>query len=120
MDLAMDNPALIPIERKDPMLDMPSTRLAMDTYADTTSLDHPYVSIIHMDTEGLPPALLLIGTHEILYPDCQLFIDRVKESSYDLTPVVAQKMMHVWVGGYFIFPEGKRGLRQVADYVVYN
>jgi len=119
LNLAADHPDVHRFARKDPMLHLSDIKLAAKTYAGRHDFENPLISPVHTSFEGLPPALLLIGTHDLLFPDCIVFKARAEAAGYNLTFIKAEKMMHVWPGGIGYFKEARSGLRQIADYIIH-
>jgi acetyl esterase/lipase len=54
---------------RDPINDIPGTLEAGRLYAGELSVEHPYVSPLNGDMQGLAPMLVFAGTHDLLYPD---------------------------------------------------
>lgn len=119
INLAGDHPEIMDYARKDPLLQIGNLDYAAALYADTTSLDNPLVSPIHMDLNDLPPCLMMIGTHDLLYPDCADFERKARTADYDLTYIKANKMIHVWPAGLGYFPEARKGIKQIVDYILH-
>jgi epsilon-lactone hydrolase len=76
-------------------------------------LGRPEVSPTLADLNGLPPALVLAGTRDLLLPGCRLLADRAAASDWDLTYMERPDLVHVF-GIMPIIPEA----RQAFDYAV--
>ena len=64
---------------------------------------------------GLPPALMLYGTRDLLAPGCRLLARRAAEAGWDLTTVEEPDLMHVYPVLPLVprpaAPSARRGLR---------
>lgn len=79
-------------------------------------LDRPEVSPALAELAGLPPALMLYGTRDLLHPGCRLLARRAAEAGWDLTAVEEPDLIHVY--GILPFaPEARRAFRQVVEFV---
>lgn len=79
-------------------------------------LARPEVSPALADLAGLPRALVLYGTRDLLHPGCRLLVRRAAEAGWDLTAVEEPDLIHVY--GLLPFaPEGRRAFDQVVDFV---
>jgi acetyl esterase/lipase len=80
-------------------------------------LGRPEVSPALGDLAGLPRALMLYGTRDLLHPGCRLLVRRAAEAGWDLTSVEEPDLLHVY--GLMPFtPESARAFRQVVDFLV--
>jgi acetyl esterase/lipase len=79
-------------------------------------LGRPEVSPALGDLAGLPRALLLYGTRDLLAPGCRLLARRAKEAGWDLTAVEEPGLIHVY-GLLPVVPEAARAFRQVRAFV---
>lgn len=59
-------------------------------------LGRPEVSPALADLAGLPPALMLYGTRDLLHPGCRLLARRAAEAGWDLTSVEEPDLIHVY------------------------
>ncbi|MCW2736312.1 alpha/beta hydrolase [Nocardioides sp.] len=79
-------------------------------------LDRPEVSPALADLAGLPRALMLYGTRDLLHPGCRLLARRAAEAGWDLTSIEEPDLIHVY-GVLPFIPEARRALAQVVDFV---
>lgn len=68
---APDQPA---IERRDPLLDLEQLRQAGRWWAGDGDPGAPPVSPLFGDQTGLPPAIAVVGTHDLLLPDTRRYL----------------------------------------------
>jgi len=117
LDLSMDNPKILNYIKNDPMLNLNDLKMAANIYRGEYNIKDILISPINMNLEGFPPCLLLIGTYDMLYPDCEIFANRAKDEGYELTFIKAEKMFHVWTGGVKYIPEAKIALKKISDFI---
>ncbi|GAA1941330.1 alpha/beta hydrolase [Nocardioides hwasunensis] len=68
------------------------------------------------DLSGLPRAMVLYGTRDLLHPGCRLLARRAAEAGWDLIAVEEPDLIHVY-GLLPLTPEGRRAMRQVVGFV---
>lgn len=68
------------------------------------------------DLTGLPPALVLYGTRDLLHPGCRLLVRRAAGAGWDLTAVEEPDLIHVY-GLLPFVPEARRAFAQVVGFV---
>ena len=78
VDITCDDPGVAARAPLDPWLQAPGLREAGVAYRGPLDPDHPWVSPIHGDLAGLPPMLVLSGTHDILNADAHRLVDEVR------------------------------------------
>ncbi len=68
-----------------------------DYYIGSNNPEHPWISPLYGNLEGLPPILIQVGDHEILLDDSVAFSKKAKEAGVDIT-------LHIWEGMVHCFP----------------
>ena len=121
LDVEGDNPDMPAIDPLDKMLSLEGLQNGGLNYVngDEAELDNPYASPLLLEGLGeLPPTILFIGTHEILFPDAVLFRDKAMQQGMDLTYVEVEGGFHVWLGApAWLVPESAWSRRQVASFI---
>ena len=79
-------------------------------------LGRPEVSPALADLTGLPKALMLYGTRDLLHPGCRLLARRAAEAGWDLTSIEEPDLIHVY-GLLPFIPEARRAFAQVVDFL---
>ena len=115
LDAELNDPEIPTLERHDPMISVPGLRAAGRWYAGDIALNDPRISPIHMDLEGLPPTQLLIGTHDILWPDARKFREKALRLGAPLSYYEYPEMFHDWALTS-ILPEAKRAVEQIVGF----
>lgn len=78
----------------DPMLRKGLLDQAVDWYA--APHDHPLASPLRGDLSGLPPALVQVGTEEVLYDDSQLFTELATQQGNRVELEIYERRWHVF------------------------
>ncbi|MDR7254839.1 acetyl esterase/lipase [Nocardioides sp. BE266] len=78
-------------------------------------LGRPEVSPALADLAGLPRAMVLYGTRDLLHPGCRLLVRRAAEAGWDLTAVEEHDLIHVY-GLLPFVPESRRAFAQVVGF----
>ena len=68
------------------------------------------------DLTGLPRAIMLYGTRDLLHPGCRLLARRAAEAGWDLTSIEVPDLIHVY-GLLPLIPEARRAFDQVVEFV---
>ena len=115
VDVAMENPAIVPLLKIDPMLALPVEKARMTFWSNGESLQNYMLSpICYHHTDKLENIGIFVGTDEILYPDVVRFFKLIEHNS-NCTLTVAQGMNHCYP--LYPIPEAKLALQQIAEYV---
>ena len=77
LDIALTNPAIAPIAKRDPWLAVPGLRECGRVWARHLAADDSRVSPIHGELQNLPPIDLYVGDRDIFVADCRQLRDRV-------------------------------------------
>ncbi|MCB9234808.1 MAG: alpha/beta hydrolase [Bacteroidia bacterium] len=112
------DPRKYEIAPNDPLLVPDSLHKSGYMYNPEGDFQNPLVSPYFASLKGLPPMLLLAGSWDILYPECQDFAARAKQEGHDFHGIFAREMFHVWPIGVGFFPEAKIALQQIESYLL--
>jgi epsilon-lactone hydrolase len=96
LDVSLQNPAIDAYEAREVMLDRKGVQQIGQAYAGVYPLDHPYISPLYGNLEGLPPVLLTIGTEEIFLPDCDKFCLKAQEAQLEVECLRLKGLFHDW------------------------
>lgn len=117
VDLTESTPETPDFARRDTWLFLGKVRLYASWWAGSEGdLGRPEVSPALADLDGLPPAILLYGTRDLLAPGCRLLARRAAESRWDLSVVEEPDLIHVY-GLLPAIPEARRAFAQVRDFL---
>lgn len=115
VDITCDDPEVDARAPLDPWLQVPGLREAGDAYRGSLDPDHPWVSPIRGELGGLPPMLVLTGTHDILNADARRLVEAVRSAGGDAELVQREAMIHDYV--LHSTPEGRAARRQVEGWL---
>ena len=115
LDVSTSDPAQAEIERRDVMLMRAGVRTVGRWYAGRLPTDDPRVSPLFGDLAGLPPILMLCGTHDILVTDARRLAERARRESVPLTYEEAEGLMHVFA--ILPLPEGRAAQARIARFI---
>ena len=116
LDLSLGNKQIPEYEACDPVLSVDGLQYAALLYSGGEDLSHPFLSPLFGNMDGLGEILLFVGTHEIFYPDCMAFQEKIKKSKdSSISVVLGEGLMHDWV----LFPskEAKRVPSQIDAFL---
>jgi acetyl esterase/lipase len=66
---------------------------------------------------GLPPLLVMVGTHEMLHDDSTRLAEKARAVGVNVTLEIAQDMVHIWPFFAAILPEGQDAVDRIGAYV---
>jgi monoterpene epsilon-lactone hydrolase len=78
---------------------------------------HPYASPLYGDASGLPPALIHIGSDEILRDDAVRVADKLRGAGSDVAIEVWPRMPHACHLYARILPEGRDAIQQIGTFL---
>ncbi|MGF9754029.1 alpha/beta hydrolase [Microvirga sp. 0TCS3.31] len=117
VDLTTSTPETFAADAIDPWLFIGKVQAYAAWWAGSTDgLDRPEVSPALGDLTGLPRALVLYGTRDLLAPGCRLLVRRAAEAGWDLTAIEEPDLIHVY-GLLPFVPESARAFRQVTEFL---
>ncbi len=97
VDLTMSSPETPAYDAVDPWLFLSKAHVYAGWWAGSAEdLSRPEVSPALGDLAGLPRALMLCGTRDLVVPGCRLLADRAEETDWDLTYVEEPDLLHVY------------------------
>jgi acetyl esterase/lipase len=105
LDVNMDNPKIMEIDKLDPILNILGLIDAGIAYAGNLDRRNYLVSPLFGSLEGLPPITLFIGDNDILMPDCRKFKEKAINAGHQLDYNEIKGLLHD--GMLYPTPEGK-------------
>ncbi|MFC6153950.1 alpha/beta hydrolase [Nocardioides yefusunii] len=117
VDLTVSTPETYEVAKVDPWLDIDEGNVQAAWWAGGDDLARWELSPVFGDLTGLPRALQLYGTRDLLMPGCRLLQKRADAAGWNLTSIEEPDLLHV----YSIFPpfvpEARRAFTQVLDFL---
>ena len=101
----------------DPMLGVDGLRKMGETWAGNLDPKDYKVSPLFGQVSKLPKTTLLVGTHEIFYPDVVKFHDKLKNNGVETELIVGYEMTHVYPV-YPLVPESKEAFRKIVEIIL--
>ena len=96
VDLECKNPSYTKNEQAEAILSRGYLQLCAQLYAGEYPLSDSLVSPINADLSGLPPALILCGSVEILKDDSVLLQEQLEQAGVPAECIVFEGEQHVW------------------------
>ncbi len=117
VDLTTSTPETRAVDAVDPWLFYSKLEAYAGWWAGSPDdLGRPEVSPALADLTGLPRAIMLYGTRDLLHPGCRLLARRAAEAGWDLTSIEVPDLIHVY-GLLPLIPEARRAFDQVVEFV---
>lgn len=115
VDLTMTAPGTPEFAARDPWLHLGKAHAYARWWAGRDELTLPQLSPVEGRFDGLPPALMLYGTRDLLAPGCRLLAERARGSSWQLTVVEEHDLIHVY--SLMPLPEARRAMATVVEFL---
>lgn len=117
-DLAKTGDSIRTRAHLDPIVQLPSTVAHAKRYlGENGDPTNPLASPFYAPMDGLPPLLIMVGTHEMLYDDSARVADKARLAGVDVTLDVAEEMVHIWPFFAAILPEGREAIDRIGAFV---
>jgi epsilon-lactone hydrolase len=116
-DLALTGASLRGNAKADPMLDVAELPRVVRSYLGGADPRHPWASPIYGDLAGLPPALIQVGSDEILRDDAARLAERLDLAGGTVRLEIWPRMPHVWHLFAPMLPEARRAIGHVGDFL---
>ncbi len=113
VDVTLDNPDIIEVDKDDPILNISSIRQAGYEYAGPVDRKHYLVSPIYGDLEGLASISLYVGTHDLLVADCRKLNNMANDLGIDFKYHEYEGLFHV--GMLYPTPEGSEIRKEIIE-----
>jgi acetyl esterase/lipase len=97
LDVTMENPGILDIDKSDPILGINGLVLAGKAYAGDQDTKHPKVSPIYGHLEDLAKITLFISSNDLLYADAKKFESIMNEQGLALRFVEFDGLFHDWM-----------------------
>lgn len=117
-DLAKTGESIRARAHLDPLVSVPGTfahaRRYLGEGGDPTN---PLASPLYAELHGLPPLLVMVGTHEILHDDSTRLADKARAAGVDVTFEIGQDMVHIWPFFAAILPEAQQAVERIGAFL---
>lgn len=79
---------------------------------------NPLISPLFGDLQGFPPILLQASSPELLYEQCQKFVEKAKDAGVDATLQTWDGLFHVWQAfALGVLPEAQEAIDKFSEWV---
>jgi epsilon-lactone hydrolase len=116
-DLALSGQSLQSNAEADVMLNVTSVPMLAGHYLAGADPCHPYASPLYGDPSGWPPALIQVGSDEILRDDAVRMADKLKAAGCEIEIEVWPRMPHAWQLYARIIPEGRNAIARIGMFL---
>jgi acetyl esterase/lipase len=116
-DFTLASESLVTRARLDPLVNVDALAPLCRAYANGASADDPRISPLLADLGGLPPLLLQVGSHEVLYDDSVRFAAKARAAGVDVRLEVGRQLWHVWHATAPYVPEARRAIGQIGAFI---
>jgi len=116
-DLALTGASLRSNAAADPMMNVEMLPSTADGYLGGADARNPQASPIYGDPAGLPPALIQVGSDEILRDDAVRMAARMKRAGCEVEIEIWPRMPHAWHLYARILPEGRKAIANAGRFM---
>lgn len=109
--------SLVTNAESEPLLGLRHRDAAMQSYAGTTPLDHPYLSPLFADLRGLPPMLVEASRIEVLWDDAEQFVQKAQAAGVEITFAPHDGLAHDWHVMVPFTPESRASARRIGTFL---
>ena len=117
LDLTLNHPDIETAQKHDQLLTREDLVKAGQAYAGGYDPAHYLLSPINGDYTGLPPTLLLVGTHEIFLCDCRRFKEKAESAGIALSYSEWKDMFHDWMALTPALREANQAVDGIVDFL---
>lgn len=96
VDLTLGQPRSLEQQRRDPMLASEGAAEAARLYAGNLALDHPWVSPLFADLQGLPSMTVWSAGNDLIGSDAVRLAELARQQGCAVDLQIASEMIHVW------------------------
>lgn len=115
LDVTMSNERIGEYENKDAILSLKNLKEAGAMYAGDIDPKNPIVSPMFGSTENLGSILMFVGTHEVFFPDCIEFVEKLKQANgTNAELIIGEELFHDWV--VVPLPESMNTIKTIVNF----
>jgi len=121
VDLTGSTPGTLEAAGRDPWLSYPHLSIYASFWAGTEDLQQlsdPRVSPGLGNLVGLPPAIMLCGTRDLLQPGCDALFERAERADWPMEYLVAPGLIHVYP--LLPIPEAGEAFDQIVQFCTHS
>jgi monoterpene epsilon-lactone hydrolase len=116
-DLALTGPSLQLNAVSDPMLSPEDPAYFVEEYLAGTDPRTPYASPLYGDPAGFSPAMIQVGSDELLRDDAVRMAERMRAAGCQVELEIWPRMPHAWHVFVPLIPEARQAIERVGAFV---
>lgn len=116
-DLALTGQSLRRNAKADPMIRVDEAPRLASYYLAGTDPRTPYASPLYGDPTGLPPALIQVGSDEVLLDDSVRMAERLRAAGCEVALEIWPRMPHAWQLWARVVPEARAAIARIGEFV---
>jgi acetyl esterase/lipase len=117
-DLSLQAPSITQKAKQDHIVTREYLDIVRKLYVpDTAMMTHPLVSPLYANFEGFPPALIQVGTNDLLHDDSLQLYEKMQAAGVKVSLEVWKNMPHVWHVIGDRLPEAGKALQSIAQFI---
>jgi acetyl esterase/lipase len=116
LDLTVNSKSIKYNAKNDRFLDVFEMRRWAELYSGRYPQEHPLISPLFADLQGLPPVLVQASRSEVLYSDAQRFVKKARAAGVKVTFQQWTGLIHWW-HMFGTMPESRQALDKIAHYL---
>jgi epsilon-lactone hydrolase len=117
VDLTVSQPSIYKFMEKTPMFYLREMKVWARNYADEHALDHPLISPLYADLQGLPPILLQMSDTEVLVDEDLLLAERAQAAGVPVDLQVSHGLMHVWHIYWRYLEQAREAITRIVTFI---
>lgn len=113
-DLAITGASIVENARRDPLIPAEGLAQGAAYYVGTDDPKNPLISPLYGDVAHLPPALIQVGSEEVLLDDARRMAAKLKQAGVPIVMEEWHKMPHVWHSFATFLPEARAAIDHIG------
>ncbi len=116
-DLALTGRSLRDNAKADPMIRADEAPRLARYYLAGADPRTPYASPLYGDPSGLPPALIQVGSDEVLLDDSVRMAERLRAAGCEVALEIWPRMPHAWQVWARVVPEAQAAIARIGAFI---
>ena len=117
VDLTISQDSVYKYVDRSPVIFLREMKAWARNYAGIYPLDHPTVSPLFADLEGLPPMLVQLSDSEVLVDEGRLLVEKARKAGVDVVYQEYKGLIHVWHIYWRYLPVARHAINKIVAYI---
>lgn len=117
VDLTISQESVYRHVDRSPMIFLREMKAWARNYAGVYPLDHPTISPLFADLEGLPPMLVQLSDSEVLVDEGKLLAEKARNAGVDVQYQEYSGLIHVWQIYWRYIPQARHAINRIVNYI---